>query len=296
MLSFAGVCNAQYNSDWREVKRKKIKTAMAYNLNDNGDTTFWKYSYDRNGRLVQKELYSWDYTYHSATYDVNGNRTSSVGIRSHQVTATIPELTRDLRVRETVTLDTVEYDLWKYDLRNNELEFTCTMKYLNGNRWATYAQCISPDTIMDYYVLPSGKLKTGEMTVRYKVDSIENGYAWVHYLIHEDDTTCTHIQVIVLDDHNNNIREYYVSSDSLIGKSQNGRMYHPLQDSSLRLVYFYSYVHEYSWTGRLKRSRQVSHAFENEDIVTVYPRHERNRFNSLEDIKRFGTVVYEYYE
>jgi hypothetical protein len=290
---------AQYNSDCKTVARKHIKTASAYSVQGDGDTSFNQYCYDKRGRLISIESFCWNEWHTFNTYDINGNLTGNLELEAHVNMDTVQSEQQVKRTRATITYDTVYQETNRYNLSTNQLEFWSQSLYEEGKLRSIYVNVISLDTSIAYYLLPDGSIVPEGITIKSSLDSIKFGYAETHYTIEDNDTTFSSFSIHVSDRHGNTVRldglgrEYY--GDFPMTKPD-GSTYHPLEDTTLKTIVYYTYINEYNVFGRLSKVTQISHVEKEDNKVTDLARNRVFKFDSSWHITHLGVVTYEYYE
>lgn len=290
---------AQYNSDHKEVRKKKIKTATA-NLTDLGKTFSWSYTYDNKGRMIV-EMYS-DSEYESKTY--MERRYSPSGRLISEYRLSYHGWPKFIDGNYYHTYDTSSILLKKFDEKSGELIYELRRKYYTeGKGWLFE---IRGDSTY-YYQIENGIYRIHSIRLKQEVDTIKRGYAKIEYSFqnrnHKDPNspidTSVYSRVIVLDRKGEDIRDYHLlpnKIDSGIVRKADGTWYSQVSDSSCHLKLYYTYKNEYRLNGDLKRFTRFDHL---KDTVTVHEFHPRSKepgIQSLEEIKKHGTVIYEYYE
>lgn len=275
--------SAQMNTDHKEVKRRKIKTATALKT-EYGDTLLTRFTYDSKGRLTG--WYNQDgimITY--SCYDERGNKTCAVEILPSD-TASLP-----------VHADTASKEITRYVPGSGRVSYRLNVEY-NGSA-AEHMEIQSGDTV-SYYLFPHGAPVLDGMLITTKIDSLKRTYAECFYsIVYRDssyslhcDTVFEHCNVIVYDKHGNPVQESY--ADIPPGaKPVNGKLYTPIGKPGTTLIVFANITYEYALDGSLKSSfRRGPYRNSQEEKQRYFP---KAPFNSLQEIESRGSVTYTYY-
>lgn len=290
---------AQHNSDCREVRKKKIKTATATRI-DPGKTWTRSYTYDKKGRIII-EMYS-DSEFEGKTY--RERRYSPSGILLSDYWLSYGGWLKYINGNHYLIYDTSSIHIRIYDEKTSGLIYELERDYHSGATGWLFE--IKSDTTY-YYRIENGIYRIHNIFIRQTVDSIRNGYAETEYFFHNRNfndpnspiDTSVYSRVIVLDRKGQDLRYYDLlpkKLDSGNVRNIDGTWYSQVSDSNCYLKLYYTYKNEYRLNGSLKRYTSFDHL---KDTVTVHefpPRSKEPGIQSLEEIKKHGTVVYQYYD
>lgn len=300
IFCFVFICNlqlhAQYNSDWREVKRKHIKSAIAYTVYGN-DTAFVRYNYDQKGFMISEEYCQWNKG-HDVTFFDNAGEIGSVVTRARINMDTVVTAEQRVKARASIKYDTISrYTIHFIDL-NYFNPFCCADSqftyHASGADYVANVSWIKGDTMYSYYSLERGQWLPDGLTIRARIDSLENGFIYNHYLFSKSDTTLSRSEIVIFDQRGNPLTTYYYALPPAgCPMEKSGELYSPLGDTTFRLMLI-TYKNEYRPDGTLKRVTAKYHDT-NKTETLEFGKARDGGVNSLEEINLCGTVVYEYF-
>lgn len=279
ILLWSKQLGAQHNGDCVIIASLHIKTATGYTVSLKGDTSFLRYSYDRQGRVWKTES-CWETCRAITCYDTIGNETSYFKLcRPYPFSA---------HHRGSNAYDTISKSVTKYDSATARLSYSAKESYNGKGYWAVIKR-VSNDTTYFYTVDSTRNHTCVAYNVRTPVDSIKLGHAEVHYYIHKGDTGFACSKLYVYDSVGNPIRYYNLATDP----NNRGARYNPVQDTAARLYLTMSIQHEYDDYGYLVKSTCTDHPSGRVD-VHGYPEPWQL---TLEEIKQLHhKIIFEYYE
>lgn len=293
----------QLNSDYKEVRRKHIKSATVYEVSSEGDTVFTTFGYDKKGRMLVDKQYCWNEFIQEIRFDKDGYEISVLELLPRRNLDTVKPAEQRVRARSLIIYDTIYYSTGTRDERNPLLITSfMELRYDSGKRTRGTKMYISGDTTFECVLNEHGTFTIVGYSVQQHVDSIERGYATVAYYIWDSDTFYDYCEVVVLDRHGSVIRQYHVHNpldvqyeyeDFPYPDMSHPVPYNPLNDSSVTFVLDRSTTYTYNRKGDPSSSTTVDPGTGKTETRKLP---DGFRLNSLEVLRKEGSVVtFEYY-